>query len=438
MGDNIRPKPSYNIGQEPLEAIRDTKVSVNSTDEPGYLESKIDGVTIKVSPSKKIYASSLGIGVVTQHNDLDGKQGGDGVLDSEFYHLTSAQHTIATQAAAVDKAGYVDLTTQTFTGVKTFANSPIVPDATSTKEAAAYGQVVNLTAAQTVAGIKTFSSFPIAPLDYTGIATQNLITKKYADDKFVPIVGVTLLYDEKVFDKFPQKNYEEGSEATDLVPTLDEQLTTKYYVDAKTYAHNDTASKQGGTTSEYFHLTAAEHTIATQAASDSVAGYVTTGAQNIAGVKTFNNFPKKSGSTTDLVPTALGEFATKYYVDDQIIAAASTHNNLSGIQGGGIVVPGGFGAYHLNKTKYDFIQDNILMVIKNFTDLNNATKVALAEAGNWTGNIGSIVTFETLITLPPGLVIISTANNYKYTVYGEEETVEGLASLLIRTPIDFA
>jgi hypothetical protein len=41
-----------------------------------------------------------------------------------------------------------------------------------------------------------------------------------------------------------------------------------------------------------------------------------TGNQTIAGVKTFSSFPQKSGTGTDLDPTADAEFATKQYVDD--------------------------------------------------------------------------------------------------------------------------
>jgi hypothetical protein len=41
-----------------------------------------------------------------------------------------------------------------------------------------------------------------------------------------------------------------------------------------------------------------------------------TGNQTIAGVKTFSDFPAKSGSGTALNPSSDGEFATKKYVDD--------------------------------------------------------------------------------------------------------------------------
>lgn len=52
-------------------------------------------------------------------------------------------------------------------------------------------------------------------------------------------------------------------------------------------AHNSTTSKQGGTTAEYYHLTSAQHTIATQAATDALAGYMSIAAQSFIGTKTW-------------------------------------------------------------------------------------------------------------------------------------------------------
>jgi hypothetical protein len=52
----------------------------------------------------------------------------------------------------------------------------------------------------------------------------------------------------------------------------------KTYVDSKVLAivvHNDTSSKQGGIANEYYHLSSAQHTIATQSANAARAGYLT-------------------------------------------------------------------------------------------------------------------------------------------------------------------
>jgi len=53
--------------------------------------------------------------------------------------------------------------------------------------------------------------------------------------------------------------------------------------------HNSLANLDGGVAGQYYHLTTAQHAIATQIASASLAGYVSTGSQTFAGAKTFNN-----------------------------------------------------------------------------------------------------------------------------------------------------
>ena len=59
------------------------------------------------------------------HNSLAGLQGG---AVGDYYHLTLAQQTIATQAATAALSGFVSATTQTFGGVKTFANNVVLAD----------------------------------------------------------------------------------------------------------------------------------------------------------------------------------------------------------------------------------------------------------------------------------------------------------------------
>jgi hypothetical protein len=432
MGDNIRPKPSYNIGQEPLEAIRDTKVSVNSTDEPGYLESKIDNNTIKVvtiGGKKKIVASSEGIGVPVYHNLFPDLQGG---VTDNYYHLTSAQYTIATQAAAVNKAGYVNLLAQTFTGIKTFVDSPVIPDATSTKEAAAYGQVVNLTAAQTVAGIKTFSSFPITP-ESAPTTDYQVGNKKYIDDLLattVKLTGNQLVSGVKTLDSFPIKFSD--SDPLNLIPSQDDQFTTKYYVDAKTYAHNDTTSKQGGASNDYYHLTQVQHTIATQAASATVAGHITTGAQTIAGAKTFSSNPISTAAQLNS-PDAL---VKKSYLDGLTIDIATNHNVLTNLQGGQSSQ-----YYHLSSAQHGILTSRNFIYVYDFADLNIATKAALVEAGNWseggTGNVGTIdVGVLGGVVLSVGMYIVNISSGYTYTVYKIVFDEESPFAKLIRVPIN--
>lgn len=78
--------------------------------------------------------------------------------------------------------------------------------------------------------------------------------------------------------------------------------------------HNNLAGLNGGTNNEMYHLTLAQHTIATQAASNITDGYITTGTQSLSGVKTFSNFPL----TPSLAPTTDYQVANKKYVDDNI------------------------------------------------------------------------------------------------------------------------
>lgn len=60
---------------------------------------------------------------VTSHNDLSGLQGG---TTDEYYHLTSAEEVIATQAATNLLDGYVSILAQSFAGIKTFVNGLLV------------------------------------------------------------------------------------------------------------------------------------------------------------------------------------------------------------------------------------------------------------------------------------------------------------------------
>lgn len=91
----------------------------------------------------KTYVDSKVLGVVT-HNGTTGKQGGSG---SEFYHLTSAQHTILTQSANASRAGYLTQADWiTFSGGLGGSMINIVPTP-------AVNQVAIWTAADTVKGL---------------------------------------------------------------------------------------------------------------------------------------------------------------------------------------------------------------------------------------------------------------------------------------------
>jgi len=94
----------------------------------------------------------------------------------------------------------------------------------------------------------------------------------------------------------------------------------KTYVDSKVLGivvHNDTSGKQGGSANEYYHLTNAQHTIATQSANASRAGYLT--------ATDWTNFNAGlGGSSINITPTPVNNQVA-------IWSAADTIKGLSGL-----------------------------------------------------------------------------------------------------------
>jgi len=85
---------------------------------------------------------------------------------------------------------------------------------------------------------------------------DDLPNKKYVDDGLdgkVNNTGSEIIYGVKAFNDFPV--------TTPSAPTTDYQVANKKYVDdnSGTVAHNDTTSKQGGGTNEYYHLDASDY-----------------------------------------------------------------------------------------------------------------------------------------------------------------------------------
>jgi len=70
---------------------------------------------------------------------------------------------------------------------------------------------------------------------------------------------------------------QEGWIVSDLTADTQYRFTGVTWTEfGTTVSHNNTMGLQGGTTSQYYHLTAAQHAIATQAATTSVSGYLST------------------------------------------------------------------------------------------------------------------------------------------------------------------
>jgi hypothetical protein len=112
--------------------------------------------------------------------------------------------------------------------------------------------------------------------------------------------------------------------------------------------NNETDVSQGGNSTERYHLTNAEHTIATQAASLSQAGYLTS-----SGYATFNN--KQNSLSFGNLTTSTGlsiiggtgaVIGSGVSVD--IVESNITHNNLGSKQGG---ISGEY--FHLTSTGYN-------------------------------------------------------------------------------------
>lgn len=103
-------------------------------------------------------------------------------------------------------------------------------------------------------------------------------------------------------------------------------------------SHNSLSGLQGGTTSEYYHLTSAEHTIATQAATNSLAGYLSAADHtSFAGGVTTANAALPTASFTAAAVT--GKLITGFVSGAGTVAATDTIlqaiNKLDGNMAGG-------------------------------------------------------------------------------------------------------
>lgn len=283
-------------------------------------------------------------------------------------------------ASIPDTSDFVNKTdAQTVNGIKTFGSIPVLPtaDPTTDDQAArkAYvdagdatvqasvdaldSAVVKLTGDQTVNGIKTFGSIPLGPA--SDPTTVNQLTRKSyvdagdaavqanvdtvagdlatLDGEVVKTSGAQTIAGVKTFSSTPV-----GPTAD---PTTDDQLARKAYVDAGDAANaSDIATLDGEvvkitgaqtvagvkTFSSIPVLPASDPTVANEATRKSYvdtldgANVKLTGAQTVAGVKTFSSIPV--GPASD--PTTDNEFTRKFYVDAGDSANASDIATLDG------------------------------------------------------------------------------------------------------------
>jgi hypothetical protein len=203
---------------------------------------------------------------------------------TEFSLSSETQATLSAVAGKASDDAVVKLTgNQSVAGVKTFTSLPKIPTTTPTDNAQAASKkyvddtasgkaadtaVVHNTGAETVAGVKTFSSIPIIPTD---------------------------------------------------TPTQNGQVASKAYVDAAVAGGGGGGGGTSYTAGTGLQLVGTEFSLdsTTQTAVSAVSGKAAdnavvhlTGAESVAGVKTFTDSPVVPTPTTDY------QVATKKYVDD--------------------------------------------------------------------------------------------------------------------------
>lgn len=241
---------------------------------------------------------------------------------TEFSLDSSTQATLADVAGKADDDAVVKLTgNQSVAGVKTFTSLPKIPTTTPTDNAQAASKkyvddtasgkaadtaVVHNTGAETVAGVKTFSSIPVIPTD---TPTQNgqVASKAYVDaavaggggsgTTYTAGTGLSLVGTEFSLDSTTQSTLS-GSVQTSGAQTI---------AGIKTFSSSPvvptpTASTDAATKGYADGLV-------TGLAQDSAVVHKT-GAESVAGVKTFTDSPIVPTPTTDY------QVATKKYVDD--------------------------------------------------------------------------------------------------------------------------
>jgi hypothetical protein len=181
---------------------------------------------------------------------------------------------------------------QTIDGIKTFTSSPIVPQATSTGQAVRYDElilkannadVVKLTGAQSVDGVKTFTSSPIVPqATSSGQAVRyNELILKADDSSVVKLTGAQTVAGVKTFSDSP---IIPAASATGQAARYDE-------LQLKADLSYVTAGLSGKADVSYVDNADAvlQADINTRALDSAVVKL--TGAQTIAGVKTFSSNP---------------------------------------------------------------------------------------------------------------------------------------------------
>ncbi len=143
--------------------------------------------------------------------------------------------------------------------------------------------------------------------------------------------------------------------------------------------HNDLGGLQGGTTDEYYHLTAAQHTIATQAATSTLSGYLAPTDFNLFTNKNaWHGFENRTASTLvwtnagpDRTLTITGTF-TYFYYGTRVVVSSSPAVQITN-------TPGLWYFY--------FASNGTLTATQIFPPFDNGVIVATVY---WNGTVGTV------------------------------------------------
>ena len=184
-----------------------------------------------------------------------------------------------------------------------------------------------------------------------------------------------------------------------------QSVFTTTFTAATVTNHNDLATLQGGTVDEYYHLTSAEHTIATQPATNLVEGYVSIIAQSWAGVKTF-------------IDDIIMSVDSVFYSDDGTVTLPPITTN--GDANTGIYFPAADSVgVTTGGTQKLLVNENVEITDNNGTHISRKERKVLAQ--------------EDFVKTNPDVVFVDTVATGVMTISTETVTplIEGSRSLKI-------
>lgn len=239
---------------------------------------------------------------------------------------------------------------------------------------AADNEVVHNFGNETVGGIKTFEddAFFLGDMDITGdVTADNLSGSNTGDETLAVNSGLTLTAHVLAM----------GTPST-ITGTSTNSVTTITHNHAISLAHDGTTGLQGGATGEHYHLTSAQCTVATQAATGSVSGYLSSSDWS-----TFNGKQNALSLTSGYIPVATGASTLgngpSYSAGVLTLTSLNLGNtNLSNYTEGTwspalIGTTGSAGTYATSYAYGSYVRIGSMVLVKFWITLTNR--------GSWTG-----------------------------------------------------